>query len=363
MAGKLNGRQGSFTFSHRATMMKGDAPTAQELSLMVVPNSGTGELTRLTGSLSIHIDAQGKHTKSNFNAPPLGRFLKIGNVPALSPLTKLTQFVSRRYLTSYASVYTPTARCSMPKLKTLFLSSAVLFVLSYSSIVTAATCSKSTLNGRYGALLSGVSGGIVADSGGLVIADGKGNLSGTWSANANGNIQTDVPFTGKYTVNATCAGTADLIFSSGTAHFNIIVHSASRFDWIETDSGTIQSGYALAVGTSACSDGLIKGNWSWLQTGADLIGVGPGAFIGLTKFNGTGDWTGSVVTESINGEIETGITVKGTYVVNSDCSGTITGAKDSPANVIIVVNDGQEILTIGMSTTVVSVQTLSPVLN
>jgi hypothetical protein len=62
MTGKLNGRQGSFTFSHRATMMKGDAPSAGELSVMVVPNSGTGELTGLTGSLMIHIDAQGKHT-------------------------------------------------------------------------------------------------------------------------------------------------------------------------------------------------------------------------------------------------------------------------------------------------------------
>jgi hypothetical protein len=28
MTGKLNGRQGSFTFAHRATMMKGDAPSA-----------------------------------------------------------------------------------------------------------------------------------------------------------------------------------------------------------------------------------------------------------------------------------------------------------------------------------------------
>jgi hypothetical protein len=61
MTGKLNGRQGSFTFSHRATIMKGDAPSAGELSVMVVPNSGTGELTGLTGSLMIHIDAQGKH--------------------------------------------------------------------------------------------------------------------------------------------------------------------------------------------------------------------------------------------------------------------------------------------------------------
>jgi Protein of unknown function (DUF3224) len=62
MTGKLNGRQGSFTFSHRATMMKGDAPSAGELSVTVVPNSGTGELAGLTGSLMIHIDSQGKHT-------------------------------------------------------------------------------------------------------------------------------------------------------------------------------------------------------------------------------------------------------------------------------------------------------------
>jgi len=62
MTGKLSGRQGSFTFTHRATMMKGDAPTAGDLSVVVVPNSGTGELTGLTGSLMIHIDAQGKHT-------------------------------------------------------------------------------------------------------------------------------------------------------------------------------------------------------------------------------------------------------------------------------------------------------------
>jgi hypothetical protein len=62
MTGKLNGRQGSFTFTHRATMMKGDDPSKGDLSVTVVPSSGTGELTGLTGSLMIHIDAQGKHT-------------------------------------------------------------------------------------------------------------------------------------------------------------------------------------------------------------------------------------------------------------------------------------------------------------
>jgi hypothetical protein len=62
MTGRLNGRQGGFTFTHRATMMKGEAPSAGELSVVVVPNSCRGELTGITGSLMIHIDAQGKHT-------------------------------------------------------------------------------------------------------------------------------------------------------------------------------------------------------------------------------------------------------------------------------------------------------------
>ena len=62
MTGKLNGRQGSFTFAHRASMMKGDAASAGDLSVTVVPSSGTGELAGLSGSLMIHIDAQGKHT-------------------------------------------------------------------------------------------------------------------------------------------------------------------------------------------------------------------------------------------------------------------------------------------------------------
>ena len=53
---------GDKSCSHRAIMMKSDAPSAGKLSVMVVPNSGTGELTGLTGSLGIHIDTQGKHT-------------------------------------------------------------------------------------------------------------------------------------------------------------------------------------------------------------------------------------------------------------------------------------------------------------
>ncbi|CAN5708205.1 DUF3224 domain-containing protein [soil metagenome] len=55
--GTLNGRTGSFTLQHSGTMMRG----APELSVTVVPDSGTGELKGLSGRMSIVI-ADGKHS-------------------------------------------------------------------------------------------------------------------------------------------------------------------------------------------------------------------------------------------------------------------------------------------------------------
>lgn len=59
--GKLAGKSGSFYFSHTATMKKGDAASGV-LKIVVVPGSGTGELTGLNGELNISIDAKGHHS-------------------------------------------------------------------------------------------------------------------------------------------------------------------------------------------------------------------------------------------------------------------------------------------------------------
>ena len=56
ITGTLQGRKGSFVLQHSGSMKRG-APT---LSVMVVPDSGTGELAGLTGTLSINI-VEGKH--------------------------------------------------------------------------------------------------------------------------------------------------------------------------------------------------------------------------------------------------------------------------------------------------------------
>ncbi len=57
VTGALNGRSGTFVLQHTGTMARGD----QQLSVTVVPDSGTDELKGLTGKMTIII-ANGKHS-------------------------------------------------------------------------------------------------------------------------------------------------------------------------------------------------------------------------------------------------------------------------------------------------------------
>jgi hypothetical protein len=56
ITGSLGGRKGGFVLQHSGSMKRG----ASSLSVMVVPDSGTGELEGITGTLSINI-VDGKH--------------------------------------------------------------------------------------------------------------------------------------------------------------------------------------------------------------------------------------------------------------------------------------------------------------
>jgi hypothetical protein len=57
VSGSLRGRTGTFVLLHSATMTRGEP----ELSVIVVPDSGTEELTGLSGRMNIII-AGGKHS-------------------------------------------------------------------------------------------------------------------------------------------------------------------------------------------------------------------------------------------------------------------------------------------------------------
>ena len=57
VTGKLNGREGSFHLQHTGSMNRG----APSLTITVIPDTGTGELTGLSGSMTIDV-SDGKHT-------------------------------------------------------------------------------------------------------------------------------------------------------------------------------------------------------------------------------------------------------------------------------------------------------------
>ena len=57
VTGTLHGRTGSFVFQHSGLMARG----AQTLSIAVVPDSGTEQLTGLAGTFTLNI-VDGKHT-------------------------------------------------------------------------------------------------------------------------------------------------------------------------------------------------------------------------------------------------------------------------------------------------------------
>ena len=57
VTGKLNGKSGSFLLQHDATMKRG----VPSLKIIVVPDSGTGELEGLTGTMGVRIESGGAH--------------------------------------------------------------------------------------------------------------------------------------------------------------------------------------------------------------------------------------------------------------------------------------------------------------
>ena len=57
VSGSLNGLTGTFVLQHSGTMTRGEP----SLSVTVVPDSGTGDLTGLSGKMTIDL-AAGKHS-------------------------------------------------------------------------------------------------------------------------------------------------------------------------------------------------------------------------------------------------------------------------------------------------------------
>ncbi|HUR37012.1 MAG TPA: DUF3224 domain-containing protein [Terriglobales bacterium] len=65
VTGKLHGKSGSFTLYHSGVM----EPGKMSMSVNVVPGSGTGELTGITGKLAITIEGKKHFYKLEYSLP------------------------------------------------------------------------------------------------------------------------------------------------------------------------------------------------------------------------------------------------------------------------------------------------------
>ncbi len=226
----------------------------------------------------------------------------------------------------------------------------ILFVLTIGSVSLAhASCSNASIKGTYGIVSTGLNGSLQpASSVYQITADGAGHVSGTSTKSIDGTIVT-YTLTGTYSIAANCNGTAAFTNQDDqTEHDNFYLNNANAGAFlIQTDKSHVQSSIAVAQGAPTCTNLGVKNAYSFEATG-QVIGTGQVAAAGRLTFNGTGSITGPL-TLSLDGVIHSNVAVKGTYAINSNCTGTakITPTGLSPMDFnLVVVNGGKEIMAI-----------------
>ncbi len=106
---------------------------------------------------------------------------------------------------------------------------------------------------------------------------------------------------------------------------------------------------ALAMAPTAeaqatgCNNAMLRGTFVYTLTGfsTNAAAMGPIAELGVQAFDGRGGTT-AIATLNVNGTIYK-LTIKGTYIVNDDCTGTFT-LQVSPFgftnNIFFVIDNG-----------------------
>jgi len=115
---------------------------------------------------------------------------------------------------------------------------ATLSLVAASDALASGGCSNKTLSGNYGATIIGNVSGLPLAELDLVSADGKGNFtSGSGTLSFNGSIST-FTFTGTYTINSDCSGSASL--STGVTQNLVIKADGSEVMFIGTNDPSAQ---------------------------------------------------------------------------------------------------------------------------
>ena len=215
-------------------------------------------------------------------------------------------------------------------------------------------CGQRSLHGAYGYAFQGqvIPPGIPeldTAVAGRIVSDGTGGLLGYEWASTNGAQET-VTFTGTYSIQPDCTGTAALVNSNGrTDHITLgLVEGGQEFNFTVTDPGVVLTGLAARQGISHCTDRSLSGVFNAAEQGSDFTAAGvengDDSLFFTIHFDGRGHEWGSSTT-SING-FSFPDTFVGTYHVNADCTGTASNTFASGGSDLVnfvIVEQGSEV--------------------
>ena len=209
-------------------------------------------------------------------------------------------------------------------------------------------CSAADLTGAYGLLQSGniLSVGPFSSIG-LATFDGAGHWTLTETVSVNGDFSPSVG-NGDYTVKADCTGSLMLRVTGSAAVRNmsmILLNYGSEIHTIVSNPGNITTAVLKSIKSRQCTNATLKGDYSYVQNGT-VVGEGPFASLGFTRFDGEGGLT-TIEFTSRNGMIapdpEPVIFGSGTYQVNPDCTGFATAS--GRRRDLVIVDRGTEYYT------------------
>lgn len=203
---------------------------------------------------------------------------------------------------------------------------AVSVADSSKSASTTATISiaNGSLVGNYAFVLTGEDAIGIESIAGSFVADGKGNLtSGLVDVNSVSGVQTNLAFTGTYSVGADGRGTAKITDAAGTFTFAFVLQSSQHGSMTEFDGKATIAGALDQQDTTAFSASALKGHFVFGFTGRDS-GGSPADAAGLFTADGAGTISSGVEDVNDSGAISASQSFSGTYSVAASGRGTAT---------------------------------------
>jgi hypothetical protein len=215
-------------------------------------------------------------------------------------------------------------------------------------------CNNHSLRGAYGFASDGqafdASGKEVAEiaAAGRIVFDGRGGLTGRETESFSGVIS-DIPFSGSYSVQPDCTGTA-IIHNGQTAHLKLmLVEGGQEVNFIDQDPGVVAVGQISQQQLGRCTNASLKGVYNFAISGSFYVPPGgeeqgDAAVFGRIDFDGRGHDTESA-SASFNG-FQQDSPQTAIYTVNPDCTGSAisthaTGQQDFVN--FVLVEGGTEI--------------------